>query len=418
MVTAKGGYRFLNNKKVSHAGIIAVERQATQQRIAQAEGSVILAVQDTVEFNFAGRPALSGLGVLSDNKTPGFMAHTTFSVSVDGVPLGVMDQQVWSRPVAVAKDAKEHQNLPITEKESFKWLRGLSGALPASKSVITICDREGDVFELFQYAHDVEQHFIVRATQDRGLKDAPTLRKQLAQTPVSQTYTILVRRQDNRPARTATVDLRMASVTLLPPKNRTKALQVIPLEPLTVQVVEVVEVDPPPDVTKPIHWILLTTLAVDDLEDARRIVRYYGYRWLIERFHYVLKSGGCHFEDSQLRSVEALHRLLGICSQVAWRLLWLTYQARETPDMDCTVALSTVEWQALMAFTARSPTPPESPPPLREAVRAIAKLGGFIGRKSDGEPGVKVLWRGWMRLQDIVETWLLIHPPQQDVGNA
>ena len=417
MVAAKGGYRFLNNKKVTHAGITAIEREATRQRIAEAEEPVILAVQDTTEFNFAGRPALSGLGVLSDNRTPGFMAHTTLSVSVEGLPLGVLDQQVWSRPVAREKVANHHQTLPITEKESFKWLQGLSGALPASKSVITVCDREGDVYELFQYAHDVEQHFIVRATRDRNLKDAPTLKKQLAQIPVSQTYTILVRRQDNRPAREATVELRMTSVTIKPPKNRTKALQVIPLEPLTVQVVEVVEVNTPADVTKPIHWILLTTLAVNNLEDARRIVRYYGYRWLIERFHYVLKSGGCHFEDSQLRSVEALHRLLGICSQVAWRLLWLTYQARQTPDADCTVALSTVEWQALMAFATKSPTPPEQPPSLREAVRAIAKLGGFIGRKSDGEPGVKVLWRGWIRLQDIVETWLLTHP-YQDVGNA
>jgi hypothetical protein len=417
MVTVKGDYRFLNNKKVTHAGIIGIEREATQQRIAEAEAPMLLAIQDTTEFNFVGRAALRGLGVLSDNQTPGFMAHTTLSVSVSGVPLGVLDQQVWSRPVAAEKVTNHHQTLPITEKESFKWLQGLSGALPASQSVITVCDREGDVYELFQYAHDVQQHFLVRATQDRNLKDAPTLKKQLARTPVSQTYTILVRRQDNRPAREALVELRMASVTLLPPNNRTQVLQVIPLEPLTVQVVEVLEINAPPDVTQPLHWLLLTTLAVDTLEDARRIVRYYSYRWLIERFHYVLKRGGCHFEDSQLRSVDALHRLVGLCSQVAWRLLWLTYQARQTPDEDCTVALSTMEWHALMAFTTKSPTPPQQPPTLREAVRAIAKLGGFIGRKSDGEPGVQVLWRGWIRLQDIVETWLLIHP-SQDMGNA
>ena len=405
----------MNNEKVTHAGIIGLERAATQQRIAAAEGPAILAVQDTTEFNFSGRAALSGLGVLSDNRTPGFLAHTTLGVSVEGVPLGVMDQQVWSRPLATEK--RNHQALPITEKESFKWLQGLSGALPASKEVITVCDREGDVYELFQYAYDAKQHFIVRATQDRALQDAPTLKKQLAQTPVAQTYTIPVRRQDNRPARDAQVELRMTTVTLKPPKNRTKAQQVIPLEPLTIQVVEVLEANPPPDVTQPVHWILLTTLPVNTLEDAHRIVRYYGYRWLIERFHYVLKSGGCHFEESQLRSVEALHRLLGICSQVAWRLLWLTYQARQTPDVDCTVALSPIEWQALMAFINKSPSPPDKPPTLREAVRAIAKLGGFIGRKSDGEPGVKVLWRGWIRLQDIVETWTLLHS-HQDVGNA
>lgn len=417
MVAAKGGYRFLNNKKVTHASIIKLQRQETHHRIEEVEDPVILAVQDTTEFNFAGRSALSGLGVLSDNRTAGFMAHTTMAVSTAGVPLGVLEQQVWSRPASVKKTDGAHQKLPITEKESFKWLQGLNGALPASKSVVTVCDREGDVYELFQYAQDVGQHFLVRATQDRSVKNAPTLKKQLEQTPTSDTYTLLVERQNNRPAREATVALRMTSVTLKPPKNRTQALQVIPLEPLTVQVVEVVESHPPADVKKPIHWVLLTTLAVDNLKDAHRIVRFYGYRWLIERFHYVVKSGGCHFEDSQLQSVEALHRLLGICSQVAWRLLWLTYQARITPDAACTVALSLVEWQALMVFTTKSATPPEHPPSLRDAVRAIAKLGGFIGRKSDGEPGVKVLWRGWIRLQDIVETWLITRP-SQDVGNA
>jgi hypothetical protein len=110
--------------------------------------------------------------------------------------------------------------------------------------------------------------------------------------------------------------------------------------------------------------------------------------------------------------------LRGICSEVAWRLLWLTCQTRETPDAACTAVLSTVEWQALMTFTTKSPTPSASPPTRREAVWAIAKLGGFIGRKGDGEPGVKVLWRGWIRLQDIVDTGLLTHPPTQDVGNA
>lgn len=407
----------MNNEKVTHSGIIEIAREATHQRITQTDEPMILAVQDTTEFNFGGRPALSGLGVLSDNRTPGFMAHTTLSVSLCGVPLGVLDQQVWSRHPAPKKATNAHQTLPITAKESFKWLQGLNGALPVPKSVITVCDREADVYELFQYAHDAEQHFIVRAARDRRLADAPNLKTQLAQTPVSQTYTITVGRQDNRPEREATVELRMTPVTLLPPKNRSKALQVIPLEPLTVQVVEVVELAPSPDVTQPLHWLLLTTLPVDSVADAQRIVRYYSYRWLIERFHYVLKSGGCHFEDSQLRSVEALHRLLGICSQVAWRLLWLTYQARQTPDEACTVALSTVEWQALMAFTTKSASPPQQPPTLRDAVRAIAKLGGFVGRKSDGEPGVKVLWRGWTRLQDIVETWILTHPVL-DVGNA
>lgn len=212
--------------------------------------------------------------------------------------------------------------------------------------------------------------------------------------------------------------MRYTTVTLRPPKNRLKRTEVIPLDPLTVQVGEVREIEPPAEVSDPVHWILLTSLSVNQVDDAYRIVRLYTFRWLVERFHYVLKSGGCHFEDSQLRTVDALHRLLGVCSRVAWRLLWLTYQARQTPDAPCTVALSEIEWQALTAFVNHSQTPAPAPPSLQEAVRAIANLGGFIGRKSDGSPGVKTLWHGWQRLQDIVATWTLFHPPSQDVGNV
>jgi hypothetical protein len=413
----KAGYRFMNNERVTHQGIIEIERQQTLQRIEADRGSILLAVQDTTAFNFAKRAALEGVGVLEDNRTPGFFAHTTLAVSDQGVPLGVLAQQVWSRPQNLERDKEAHKHKPITEKESFKWLQGLR-AVPESPHhrIVTVCDREADIYELFQDAKDHQRDFIVRVVRNRRLEDLTALYDHLADVTVADTYTITVQKQQNQAERVAQVALRYTTVTLLPPKNRPGAAQAFPLEPLTVQLVEVREVGVTETVKNPLHWVLMTTLVVDSADDAHRIVRFYTYRWLVERFHYVLKSGGCNFEESQLRTVEALHRLLGLCSRVAWRLLWLTYQARETPDADCTVALSTVEWQALMAFTSRSPTPPAAPPTLREAVRTIAKLGGFIGRTSDGEPGVKVLWRGWQRLQDIVATWMIFQPSEV-VGN-
>jgi hypothetical protein len=412
----KAGYRFMNNQKVTHEKIIETEKQDTWRRIEQEQGRILLAVQDTTSFNFANRQALAGLGVLEDNCTPGFFAHTTLGVTEQGVPIGILDQQVWSRVPTPKRDKEAHKRRPITEKESFKWLEALH-QLPEHlpQQIVTICDREADVYELFQDAHNREEDFIVRAVRNRRLEEAPLLREHLGEISPAATYQLTVQRQDNQAEREATVELRYATVTLLPPK-RLQSAQVLLLHPLVLQVVEVREMNAPDDV-KPLHWILLTTLAVNSLEDAYRIVRFYTYRWLVERFHYVLKSGGCHFEDSQLRTVEALHRLLGVCSRAAWRLLWLTYQARQSPDVPCTVALTQTEWQALTAFSAHSHTPDQSPPTLRQAVRAIAKLGGFIGRKSDGEPGVKTLWRGWQRLQDITAAWSLFHP-SQDVGNV
>jgi hypothetical protein len=417
IASVKAGYRFMNNEQVTHEGIIETERQQTWQRVTVDEAPFLLAVQDTTAFNFAKRPALKGLGVLEDNRTPGFFAHTTLAVSEQGVPLGILDQQVWSRPANHNRDKEAHKQRPITEKESYKWIKGLPD-IPQTmqQRVVTVCDREADIYELFQESRNQQLDFIVRVVRNRRLEEISLLYEHLNDVEVSDTYEVTVQRQQNQAERVAQVELRYTTVTLLPPKNRTQVATSIPLAPLSVQIVDVREANPADDVKKPLHWVLMTTLPVDTPDEAHRIVRFYTYRWLVERFHYVLKSGGCDFEQSQLRTVEALHRLLGLCSRVAWRLLWLTYQARQSPDVPCSRALSDAHWQALTAFTSSSKQPANQPPSLREAVRAIAKLGGFLGRKSDGEPGVKTLWRGWQRLEDIVATWILFHPTG-DVGN-
>ena len=132
--------------------------------------------------------------------------------------------------------------------------------------------------------------------------------------------------------------------------------------------------------------------------------RGYAHRWTIERFHFVLKSG-CKIEQRQLETVERMERAIPVFSIVAWRLLWLALQARETPDTPCTVILEAFEWKVLCA-TARTRPLPTEPPTLREAVRMIAQLGGFLGRKCDGEPGPQTLWRGLRRLHDLGQGWL------------
>jgi hypothetical protein len=327
----QAAYRFLNNDKVTHSGMIQIEHEETVRRVRASEAKVVLAVQDTTGFSFPGRKALQGLGVLEDNRTLGFFAHTTLAVSEDGVPMGLLHQQVWSRAVGSEPDPEAHKAIPIAEKESNKWLVGLYGALGVARQVITVCDREADVYELFQQARHHRADFVVRVVRNRRLEEASLLHQHLSQVSVAARETLTVQRQQNQSERQAQIELRYATVTLLAPK-RPKSAQSIPLQPQTLQVVEIREVNAPADVKDPILWILLTTLPVATLEDAHRIARYYTYRWLIERFHFILKSGGCNFEDSQLQTVEALHRLLALCSGVAWSLLWLTYQARLTPQ--------------------------------------------------------------------------------------
>jgi hypothetical protein len=277
---------------------------------------------------------------------------------------------------------------------------------------ISVCDREAHIYAFLESTRAVGLDFVVRAGRGRSFTlDGQEVFAAIAFAPVGGQKVITVKRHPEHEARQATIHLRFGSLSLRRPARAADTLS----ETLTVQVVEVVE-SQPPDGQTPIHWLLLTSLPVDSLEQAEQILTFYTYRWLIERFHYTLKSG-CKLEDSQLRTEPRLERLLAVYSGVAWHLLWLTYQARLTPDAPCTVVLSTPQWQALYAFIHRSSRLPAQPPSLHQATRWIAQLGGFLGRKTDGDPGLKVLWRGWSRLQDIVHTWSISHP-FQIVGNA
>jgi len=395
-----------------------IERDSCHKRLASLDEKAFLVVQDSTSFNFAHHPQTTGLGVLDDNRSPGFFAHTSLAVSLEGVPLGILDQQVWQRALSQGRKVNAHQALPITEKESFKWLKGLENSLPSDQTweLITVCDREGDVYELFQLAHQQDAKFIVRAAKNRRLESGNLLFEAVAALqPVAEIEVEIASRRSLVTC-TAQLELRYTTLTLLPPKNRSPRNQAFVLTPLPITILEAREPQPPPD-TEPVHWLLVTNLAVSDRASAEQILRYYSYRWLVERFHFVLKSG-CQFESSQLQSFEALTRFLGVCSGVAWQLLRMTSQARKTPDASCETVLSLSEWQALSAYMHHSPEPSQQAPSLRQAIRWIGQLGGFMARKSDGEPGVKVLWRGWEVFQTIHSAWLVFHPPPPLVGNA
>jgi hypothetical protein len=206
-----------------------------------------------------------------------------------------------------------------------------------------------------------------------------------------------LRRKDGNPARKARMELRYESLELLPPRNGKHAKD---LRPVEVRVILVREKAPPPGVEE-VEWMLLTTLPVRSVEEAAECVRYYCTRWLVERYHYVVKSG-CHVEELELEERVRLERALATYAIVAWRLLWLTYEARQNPERSCETVLERAEWQVAYHVVHKGKNLPEAVPGLREAVRLIARLGGFLGRRHDGEPGVKTLWRGLQRLHDMM----------------
>lgn len=405
----KAAYRFLDNEDVEPEAVLSGHRQSTLKRAG--EHPLILAVQDTTAYNFSSHRATRGLGPIgkrSGNSPPtGFFMHSSLAVTPEGVPLGLLAHKLWVRPEAEGETEAEgdsaQPNSPGEDKESVRWeelLRSSTEGIPAGTQVVTVADREADIYDFLFTAQQLHQHVLVRACYNRRLHGTPDqLWDALEQAPVVGHMVIEVPRADDRPSRTATLELRTARVTLREPSSaRTRDATL--LKPYAVLAREI----DPPEGQEAIEWRLLTTLPVTSAEDACTCVRWYTHRWKIERYHYTLKSG-CQVEELQLETVDRLHRALAVYSVVAWRLLYLTYMARTEPDAPCTSCLSNAEWQALYCQVHRTRHVPEHPPTLKTAVLWIARLGGFLARKRDGNPGVQVLWRGYRRLQDMVIMW-------------
>lgn len=410
----KATYRFWSCSKIDEQDILSGLYGSTAARAATQE--LVLAVNDTTEFDFTQRRTTTGLGYLDSPLCRGLKMHSVLAVSTDGVPLGLLDEQCWIRDPALLGQTKPARRA-ITEKESYRWLKALRAAeqrLAPGQRLLMVADQEADLFELLAMPRQSTTELLVRAHYDRKLVGhSERLRQAVEAAPVLGTKAIAIRRGDERAARTATVSVRVASVEVAPPAEQQHRLLPVPLSVLLLREQN------PPQAAEPIEqnhvcvWLLVTTLAISTAEEAFTCVCYYSYRWLIERFHYVLKSG-CRIEDLQLERAEALRCAIATYSYIAWRQLSLTYQSRVTPDASCEPLLSRDEWQALSCLQQKTPTPPTTPPTLQQAILWIAMLGGFLARKGDGQPGVKTIWRGLRRLSDITEAWKLFRPPIPD----
>jgi len=264
--------------------------------------------------------------------------------------------------------------------------------------LIHVGDREADIFDLFSQERESNSELLIRGEHNRKVKhELDYLIPTLEQSPLKGEKQIQINRNPERPARQATLRVRGMEVTLLVPSNHKQKSQ---HKPVTINVLSVEEVNPS-DGEKPIHWLLITTLPIESFEQAWQCVYWYSLRWLIERFHFTLKSG-CRIEQLQLGTADRLKKALAIYSLVACYLMRLTYYSRLHPDCSCEVVLEPQEWKLLRRrFQPKNRS--SKPPTMKEAIVWIAQLGGFLARKGDGEPGLKTLWRGLGVLHNLLE---------------
>jgi hypothetical protein len=400
----RGSYEFWDNARVNADDIIQAHKKSTIERLRCKD--TILAIQDTTDLDFTKHPKTKGLGHLDHPALSGMKVHSCLTVSLDGVPQGLIHQKVWTRDPKTKGKKHQRRKLETKDKESQRWLDTLQAsqeAIPEGVKVITVADREADIYDLFAMPRREGVHLLIRLSYNRRVEhEARYLWDAIRKSEVIGELEVQVGRKGDQPSRYASLSIKIAHLPIKAPRNRKGNLPDIP-----VYIVLAEEENPPPGV-KPLCWLLLATFPVTSLQEAIECIKYYSYRWLVERYHFVLKSG-CNVEELQLEEASRLHRAFATYCIVAWRLLWLTYEARYNPDMPCDRVLDLDEWQSLYCTTHNTPILPRKPPSLHDAVLWIAKLGGFLGRKHDGEPGVKTIWRGLGSLHHIASTWKLVH---------
>lgn len=411
--STQAAYRLFDNGKASPQAILAPHIQATVKRMLSVIGPVLV-MQDTVFFSYGHHPKTKGIGPIGNSNSEqerGLVMHNALAFTPTGVPLGLLSQNIWSRREVPDEGYQETierlQCTPIEEKESSKWQHALGETLtraPSGVKVITIADRESDLFEFLTQATEQRARFVIRARTDRLLvpeesEGFESILDAYASAKVLGSLTVQIPGNGKRKARAAQVQVRVAPVTLKAPQRRGAAKVSGSTEPIRVQVIAVTE-SAPPHGQEAISWVLLTNLPVPDFDSAVEKVQWYARRWGIETWHKVLKSG-CKVEQCLLETAERLTRYLTLFSIIGVRLMHVAYLARAQPDLPAIAVFSQEEIEALHIRVHRA-LPPAKSPSLREAVRMLGSLGGHLGRKCDGEPGMTVIWRGWISLYETV----------------
>lgn len=432
-------YRFFDNDKVDFEKVLQPHIEATRGRMANER--IVIVVQDTTEVDLT-RPEqqVTGAGRLDAGTRWGAFLHPLHAFTPDGTPLGTVHATVWCREDKPLQPDSERsaarKNVPIEEKESQRWIDTLRKAREEAREIpdtciVAVADSEADIYELLVEAQaeprDVE--WIVRGCWNRTLQKstgkpaengesadqaAHSLRDQVLSQKVLFTHTINVRgrkakvncehrgRRQSRESRKATVEVRAARVTL---RARWRADRKLP--PVSVNVVLVSEINPPAN-EPAVEWILLTNLPIEDVEQVRTVVQYYCVRWMIEVFFRTLKSG-CRVESRLFEHIDRLLPCVAVYLIITWRTLYVCRLGREFPDISCEAIFEPAEWKSVYRVVRRK-SPPSQPPTLREMVRMVAQLGGYVNRKRKDEPGPQTVWRGLQRVHDIALCWQIFGP--------
>jgi hypothetical protein len=392
----KAAYRLLDRPEVTFHSV--AEAHWRQTRCRRAGRYLVLG--DTTELDFGIHRDIPGLGTTGNGGGWGFLLHSGLLVAAEGEEIfGLAGQAIYYRK-PLPKKENTTQRLQ-RERESQVWGEVIDavGRARAGVEFVHVLDRGADNFEVYCHCLEQEVDWTVRVAQRVRKIIAPDgacmpLKEYLGTLPLCGRYELSLRARPGQAARTAHLEVRHGALEVPPPAHESPYVRRINPGPIEMHVIQAVEVDAPAG-TKPIEWLLLTSLVVEDFEDAWVVIGYYEKRWLIEEWHKALKTG-CRVTERQLKTRPRLEAMVGLLSVVSVRLLQLKSAARTKPDC-LAQRMIPPRWITLLK-TARKNSKSTNAMTVGRFYRELAKLGGFIGRKSDGEPGWITVWRGWQKL--------------------
>ncbi len=400
----EGAYRFIRNDQIKAEDIAEAGFYVTAQEALEQQ--TLLALEDTTSLSYSHHSIQDTLGHSNQgNRHRAMFVHSTLLFAPEThTVVGLIEQQRWTRDIEKRGQRHQHATRPYKEKESYKWeqaSRYVAERLGEKMSeVISVCDREADLFEYLTYKHEQQQRFIVRSMQSRCIEEHDNRLYDYASKLLSAgSKELKIPQKGGRKSRTAHLDIKYAPVALKSPANKKE------FDNISLYYVGCIEQGESDD---KLAWHLLTSEPVTNKEEALNIVSYYERRWLIEDFHKVWKSEGTQVEQLRMQSKDNLERLSVILAFIATRLLQLRFmnESKELSSSCCERVLKGKAWKLMWLKLEKKKLPKEAPN-ISWAYKSIARLGGWKDTKRTGRASVKTLWQGWFRLQTILEGYEL-----------
>lgn len=411
-------YDLMNTPAVTHAAVLQPHVAHTFAQV-HACTDVVLFLHDTTALAYTGHTTLHDqLGPISDGPGRGYLCHNCLAVAANGrVVLGLANQILHVREEEPPGETTA-QKRARESRESLLWVKSIEPLPPppADRCWVDVCDRGGDTFEFLSLEEYRGRKFMVRSKSNRRMRvghdaagQSALLHTHLRTLPSLGQRAVSIHDHDNGAVRQATLAIALAAVRLPKPRNQRGQCFTAYVD---VWAVRVWEIEAPAGV-EPVEWFLLSSVPRSNVAEAWESVNWYLQRWIIEEFHKAQKTG-CQVEDPQFETVEALQPMIALLSVVAVLLLNLRELARD--EVTAALAATEVLGEEYVEVLSLKRYGEKRALTVREFVLALGRLGGHLNRRRDGLPGWLVLWRGWTKLQLLVEGYRVAQHAQTGVS--